>query len=193
MKTKRKEFFSNNTATVNTRFWLHHKIYWNLATHIVEAGYREEKSERHWKSLAWRSWRGSRRFLNRIKVVQMTAATMNQSPYEYMDGGRSLPFGTKQGKTSEHNRFTYLRRRNAVERVSTCRLNPTWYLVSQLFGLQCKGKAGKLQLAQWTLQICISKESKWLHVSHVCRLKLHKDKNISYKASRKDGHSKNGG
>ena len=49
-----------------------------------------------------------------------------------------LPFGTKQGNTSKHNRFTYLRRRNAVERGSTCRLNPTWYLVSQHFGLRGK-------------------------------------------------------
>ena len=30
-------------------------------------------------------------------------------------------------------------------------------------------------------------------VCHVCRVKPHKDENISYKASRKDGRSKNGG
>ena len=50
--------------------------------------------------------------------------------------GRPLPFGTKQGNTSKHNRFTYLRRGNAVERGSACRLNPTWYLVSRHFGLR---------------------------------------------------------
>ena len=50
--------------------------------------------------------------------------------------GRPLPFGTKQGNTSKHNRFTCLRRINAVERGSTCRLNPTWYLVTQHFGLR---------------------------------------------------------
>ena len=50
-----------------------------------------------------------------------------------------------------------------------------------------KRKAGKLQIAQWTLQACICEEWKWLHVCRVCPLKLHKDENISYKASRKDG------
>ena len=46
------------------------KIDRNLATQIFGVGCREEKSERHWKSLARRSWRGSRRFLRRIKVVR---------------------------------------------------------------------------------------------------------------------------
>ena len=105
----------------------------------------------------------------------------------------SVPFGTKQGNTSKHNRFTYLRRRNAVERRSTCRLNTTWYFVTQRFGLRGRKENYNSRNEHFKFVLFAKNENGCTYVCHVCRLKLHKDENISYKASRMDGHSKNGG
>ena len=68
-----------------------------------------------------------------------------------------------------------------MERGSTCRLNPTWYLVSQHFGLRGRQENYKSRNEHFKLAFA-KNENGCSYVTFV-----HKDENISYKASRKDG------